>query len=88
MQPYAVPSLLCVVMLGGHADTAIVQIGSSIALPDASFAWPLHAGGLLSGALYQYPGLILMSIVGAGAAQWLVHPAPWLRGVVTGAITH
>lgn len=41
-------------------------------------------GGLLSGALFQYPGAILMTLAGTGAAEWLVNPDPWLRGLVAG----
>jgi|TARA_B100001142_G_scaffold323183_1_gene372754 hypothetical protein len=32
-------------------------------------------GGLLSGLLFQYPGLLLMSLTGAGAAEALANPA-------------
>lgn len=41
-------------------------------------------GGLLSGMLFQYPGLMMMSLAGAGAAEILVDPAKWLRGVSAG----
>jgi chromate transporter len=42
------------------------------------------SGGLLSGILFQYPGLILMSIVGFGAGKFLVNPANWLRAFSAG----
>ena len=41
-------------------------------------------GGLLSGMLFQYPGLMMMSLAGAGAAEVLVNPDDWLRGVSAG----
>ncbi|KAK9816680.1 hypothetical protein WJX72_003596 [[Myrmecia] bisecta] len=41
-------------------------------------------GGLLSGVLFQYPGFLIMALVGAGAANWLKDPAPWLRGLLAG----
>ncbi|GIL47404.1 hypothetical protein Vafri_4228 [Volvox africanus] len=41
-------------------------------------------GGLLSGALFQYPGAVVMTLVGAGAAKWLTDPPGWLEGIVAG----
>ncbi|GLC61310.1 hypothetical protein PLESTB_001742100 [Pleodorina starrii] len=41
-------------------------------------------GGLMSGALFQYPGAIVMTVVGAGAAKWLTDPPGWLNGIVAG----
>lgn len=41
-------------------------------------------GGLLSGMLFQYPGLMMMALAGAGAAEILVDPADWLRGLTAG----
>ena len=41
-------------------------------------------GGLLSGMLFQYPGLMMMSLAGAGAAEVLVNPDDWLRGISAG----
>ena len=41
-------------------------------------------GGLLSGMLFQYPGLMMMSLAGAGAAEVLVNPDGWLRGISAG----
>lgn len=41
-------------------------------------------GGLLSGALFQYPGAIIMTAVGALAANILDDPAPWLSGITAG----
>ncbi|KAG2453749.1 hypothetical protein HYH02_001960 [Chlamydomonas schloesseri] len=41
-------------------------------------------GGLMSGALFQYPGAIVMTVVGAGAAKWLTDPPGWLEGIVMG----
>ena len=35
-------------------------------------------GGLMSGMLFQYPGLLMMSLAGAGAAEILVNPDAWL----------
>lgn len=34
--------------------------------------------------LFQYPGLMMMSLAGAGAAEILVDPADWLRGISAG----
>jgi len=42
------------------------------------------AGGLLSGALFQYPGLVVMTALGALAAEYLVDPPGWLRGAAQG----
>lgn len=53
----------------------------SFALGMVKKGWP---GGLLSGALFQYPGAVVMTIVGVGAAKWLEHPAAWLNGLVAG----
>jgi chromate transporter len=41
-------------------------------------------GGLMSGMLFQYPGLLMMSLAGAGAAEILVNPDDWLRGLSAG----
>jgi len=41
-------------------------------------------GGLMSGVLFQSPGLFLMSLAGAGAADILVNPADWLRSFTAG----
>jgi len=41
-------------------------------------------GGLLSGILFQYPGLLMMTLIGAGAAEWLSDPADWLRSAAHG----
>ncbi|ACO69863.1 chromate ion transporter family, partial [Micromonas commoda] len=41
-------------------------------------------GGLMSGMLFQYPGLLMMSLAGAGAAEILVNPDAWLRGLSAG----
>lgn len=43
-------------------------------------------GGLFSGALFQYPGLILSAIVGVGAANYLKNPRPWLLGLTAGGL--
>ena len=40
-------------------------------------------GGLLSGGLFQYPGLILMTLA-AGAAEALTDPSKFLKGLVSG----
>ena len=42
------------------------------------------SGGLLSGTLFQYPGLLLMALAGAGAAEVLVHPSEALRAFTAG----
>jgi chromate transporter len=42
------------------------------------------AGGMLSGFLFQFPGLLLMSLVGVGVAEFLKAPSPALRGAVAG----
>ena len=39
---------------------------------------------LRAGVLFQYPGLLISALVGAGAANFLKHPAPWLHGAVSG----
>ncbi|MEW5300819.1 MAG: hypothetical protein WDW36_003723 [Sanguina aurantia] len=41
-------------------------------------------GGILSGIMFQYPGAIIMTAAGAGAAAWLVDPPGWLSGIVAG----
>ncbi len=38
----------------------------------------------MSGALFQYPGAIIMTAVGVGAAKVLGDPAPWLQGLTSG----
>ena len=38
-----------------------------------------------AGILFQYPGLLIAALVGAGAANVLKHPAPWLHGLTSGA---
>ncbi|KAL0039433.1 hypothetical protein WJX79_008119 [Trebouxia sp. C0005] len=43
-------------------------------------------GGLLSGLLFQLPGLLLASACGIGAANFLKDPAPWLRCVTSGGL--
>lgn len=44
----------------------------------------LLVGGLLSGALFQYPGAIIMTAIGVFAANQLVNPAGPLAGVASG----
>lgn len=39
---------------------------------------------MLSGVLFQYPGAIIMTAVGAAAARILANPAAWLQGITTG----
>ncbi len=41
-------------------------------------------GGVLSGTLFQFPGLLLMSLAGAGAAEVLVNPKPAVEGLTAG----
>lgn len=38
----------------------------------------------MSGALFQYPGAVVMTLVGAGAAKFLTNPPGWLNGIVAG----
>jgi hypothetical protein len=38
----------------------------------------------MSGALFQYPGAVVMTVVGAGAANFLTNPPGWLSGIVMG----
>jgi chromate transporter len=40
--------------------------------------------GLLSGILFQYPGFIIAALCGAGVANFLRNPRPWLRGLLAG----
>lgn len=42
------------------------------------------SGGLLSGILFQYPGFLIASLCGAGVANFLRNPKPWLRGLLAG----
>eukprot|EP00240_Pyramimonas_obovata_P001353 CAMPEP_0118932580 /NCGR_PEP_ID=MMETSP1169-20130426/10506_1 /TAXON_ID=36882 /ORGANISM="Pyramimonas obovata, Strain CCMP722" /LENGTH=429 /DNA_ID=CAMNT_0006875259 /DNA_START=139 /DNA_END=1428 /DNA_ORIENTATION=- len=42
------------------------------------------AGGLFSGILFQYPGAIMMSAAGMGAAHFLVDPSPLTTAVTAG----
>ena len=44
------------------------------------------AGGLLSGALFQYPGAIIMTAVGVFAANLLANPSGALNGVASGVV--
>lgn len=39
---------------------------------------------MLTGLLFQLPGLVIMTLVGVGAASFLKTPAPWLRGATSG----
>lgn len=41
-------------------------------------------GGLLSGALFQYPGALIMTGFGIAAAKVLATPPPWLAGCASG----
>eukprot|EP00873_Tetraselmis_striata_P021244 jgi/Tetstr1/441508/TSEL_029739.t1 len=40
--------------------------------------------GLMTGMLFQYPGMLMMSLVGIGAAEFLIDPEPRLKGIVDG----
>jgi chromate transporter len=42
-------------------------------------------GGLLGGVLFQYPGLIMMSVAGVGAANFLNTQRWWAHTAVDGA---
>ena len=59
-------------------------------LPSAKVSFALGAvkrgvlGGLLSGALFQYPGALMMSGLGILSATALKTPPPWLEGAVSG----
>ena len=39
---------------------------------------------MLTGLLFQLPGLVIMTLVGVGSASFLKTPAPWLRGATAG----
>lgn len=39
---------------------------------------------VFAGLLFQFPGLLLASLAGVGAANFLKHPAPWLHGLTSG----
>lgn len=41
-------------------------------------------GGFMTGLLFQLPGLVMMSLVGVGVADFLKAPAPWLKGGIAG----
>ncbi|CAK0787139.1 hypothetical protein CVIRNUC_010355 [Coccomyxa viridis] len=41
-------------------------------------------GGLLTGVMFQWPGFLIAALVGAGAANFLKNPAPWVKGIVAG----
>ena len=41
-------------------------------------------GGLLGGALFQYPGALIMTGFGIAAAKVLASPPPWLSGCASG----
>lgn len=43
------------------------------------------SGGLLGGILFQHPGLIIMTLVGVGAAHFLQESHHWTRATVDGA---
>jgi chromate transporter len=42
-------------------------------------------GGLLGGALFQLPGLLMMSLLGMGAVSFLESPHLWSKAMVDGA---
>ncbi|CAL5229349.1 g12659 [Coccomyxa viridis] len=42
------------------------------------------SGGLLTGILFQWPGFLIAALAGAGVANFLKDPAPWLRGIIAG----
>jgi uncharacterized membrane protein AbrB (regulator of aidB expression) len=39
-----------------------------------------------AGVLFQYPGFLIAALVGAGAANFLKHPAGWVQGIVAGVL--
>lgn len=43
-------------------------------------------GGLLSGALFQYPGALIMTAVGVAAANLLANPSGALNGMASGMV--
>lgn len=42
-------------------------------------------GFFCAGSLFQYPGFLIAALVGAGVANFLKDPAPWLVGLLSGA---
>ena len=44
----------------------------------------LCTGGLLSGALFQYPGAVIMTALGVASARVLQTPPAWLVGCISG----
>ncbi len=46
----------------------------------------LRAGCWVTGALFQYPGAVLMTLAGVGAARVLEDPPPALRAAVAGTV--
>ena len=43
-----------------------------------------YSGRTYTGILFQFPGMLMMSLAGASAADVLVNPAGWLRGLSVG----
>ena len=41
---------------------------------------------LNAGLLFQYPGLLIAALAGAGVAKFLRNPAPWLKGLLAGYV--
>ena len=40
-----------------------------------------------AGVLFQWPGFLIAALAGAGVANFLKEPAPWLRGIIAGMST-
>ena len=41
-----------------------------------------------AGILFQWPGFLIAALAGAGVANFLKDPAPWLRGIIAGQSAH
>ncbi len=39
-----------------------------------------------AGVMFQWPGFLIAALVGAGAANFLKNPAPWVKGIVAGKL--
>lgn len=77
--------------LGTCAFAELIALGQCLPGPTStqvSFALGVTRagilGGLLSGALFQYPGALFMSLAGVGAADWLEDPSEPVAGISAG----
>lgn len=78
--------------LTSSAFAELLALGQCLPGPTStqmSFALGITArgalGGLVSGGLFQFPGLALLALAGAGAAEALVSPSAALRAFTAGA---